>query len=195
MNLTDHGGGKLSLVTDRRYFSHDYGRTWKESAEQPPTKDGRPFNLEGNAWWTGMSEGWPGRSSKWATIMSLGNEPLRMIGSAAFFAGRSTGGKPGRMRCHRLHGRRWWNTRGRSGRAVWPRARWSAPPMATWSPPCAPIVIPSSWRGRMATTRWARPSRFLMMTAGHGRRCGRSPRRADITRTCNACRVAISSAP
>src|SRR5580704_6183705 len=50
MNLTDHGGGKLSLVTDRRYFSPDYGRTWKESAEHPPAKDGRPLNLEGNAW-------------------------------------------------------------------------------------------------------------------------------------------------
>ena len=50
MNLTDHGGGKLSLVTDRRYFSPDYGRTWKESAEHPPANDGRPINLEGNAW-------------------------------------------------------------------------------------------------------------------------------------------------
>ena len=50
MLLTYHGGGTLSFVAGRRYFSHDYGRTWTESVEHPPTREGRPFHLEGNAW-------------------------------------------------------------------------------------------------------------------------------------------------
>ncbi|MBP86914.1 MAG: hypothetical protein CMJ64_09380 [Planctomycetaceae bacterium] len=50
MLLTCHGGGTLSFVAGRRYFSHDYGRTWTDSVEHPPTRDGRPFHLEGNAW-------------------------------------------------------------------------------------------------------------------------------------------------
>jgi hypothetical protein len=50
MNLTDHGQGRLSFVTDRRYFSNDYGRTWPESVDHPRTNTGMAFNLEGNAW-------------------------------------------------------------------------------------------------------------------------------------------------
>lgn len=50
MNLTDHGKGRLSFVTDRRYFSKDYGRTWPESVDHPRTQSGMAFNLEGNAW-------------------------------------------------------------------------------------------------------------------------------------------------
>jgi hypothetical protein len=50
MLLTYHGGGTLSFVAGRRYFSHDYGRTWTDSVEHPPTREGRPFHLEGNAW-------------------------------------------------------------------------------------------------------------------------------------------------
>ena len=50
MLLTYHGGGKLSFVAGRRYFSHDYGRTWTDRVEHPPTREGRPFHLEGNAW-------------------------------------------------------------------------------------------------------------------------------------------------
>lgn len=49
MLLTYHGGGTLSFVSGRRYFSHDYGRTWTDSVEHPPTREGRPFHLEGNA--------------------------------------------------------------------------------------------------------------------------------------------------
>ncbi len=50
MNLTWHGGGRLSFVTGRRYYSDDYGRTWLRNVEHPPTKSGRRFHLEGNAW-------------------------------------------------------------------------------------------------------------------------------------------------
>ncbi|MEO1997002.1 MAG: hypothetical protein ABGZ17_17175, partial [Planctomycetaceae bacterium] len=50
MVLTDHGRGKLSFVTSRRYFSFDYGRTWTDSVPHPPTRAGYPFHLEGTAW-------------------------------------------------------------------------------------------------------------------------------------------------
>ena len=50
MNLTYHGGGTLSFVTGRRYYSHDYGRTWPENVEHPRTQTGMTFHLEGNAW-------------------------------------------------------------------------------------------------------------------------------------------------
>jgi hypothetical protein len=50
MLLTYHGGGTLSFVAGRRHFSQDYGRTWTDSVEHPPTRAGRPFHLEGNAW-------------------------------------------------------------------------------------------------------------------------------------------------
>jgi len=52
------GGGRLSFITEvfekgskpQRIFSDDFGRTWKESIDHPPTKDGMTFNVEGNAW-------------------------------------------------------------------------------------------------------------------------------------------------
>ncbi len=50
MLLTYHGGGKLSFVAGRRFFSYDYGRTWTDSVVHPQTRQGRPFHLEGNAW-------------------------------------------------------------------------------------------------------------------------------------------------
>ena len=50
INLTDHGKGRLSFVTDLRWFSNDFGRTWPESIVNPPTKDGMTFYSEGNAW-------------------------------------------------------------------------------------------------------------------------------------------------
>ncbi|MEE3367749.1 MAG: LamG-like jellyroll fold domain-containing protein [Planctomycetota bacterium] len=50
MLLTCHGGGMLSFVAGRRYFSHDYGRTWADSVVHPPTRAGRSFHLEGSAW-------------------------------------------------------------------------------------------------------------------------------------------------
>jgi len=55
MNLTDHGKGRLSFVTNdkppfRRHFSNDFGRTWSESVDHPPTKTGMRFNVEGNGW-------------------------------------------------------------------------------------------------------------------------------------------------
>ena len=51
MLLTSHGGGTLSFVAaGQSWFSRDYGRTWKDKVAHPPTSDGYPFNLEGNAW-------------------------------------------------------------------------------------------------------------------------------------------------
>jgi len=50
MVFTDHGGGTLSFVTGRRYFSSDYGRTWTENVAHPPTRAGHSFHLEGTAW-------------------------------------------------------------------------------------------------------------------------------------------------
>ena len=50
MNLTNLGGSTVSFVTDRRYFSHNNGRTWPDSADHPPTSGEMKFNLEGNAW-------------------------------------------------------------------------------------------------------------------------------------------------
>ena len=52
------GAGRLSFVTEvfdqggkpQRIFSSDFGRTWTERVDHPPTKAGMPFNLEGNAW-------------------------------------------------------------------------------------------------------------------------------------------------
>ncbi|NUQ64277.1 MAG: hypothetical protein HUU20_17545 [Pirellulales bacterium] len=51
------GGGRLSFITEtfdggkpQRIFSSDYGRTWNESIDQPPTKDGHGFGIEGNGW-------------------------------------------------------------------------------------------------------------------------------------------------
>jgi hypothetical protein len=55
--LTWLGGGSLSFVTEalgggrqQRFFSNDYGRTWKESIDHPGTRDGKGFGLEGNGW-------------------------------------------------------------------------------------------------------------------------------------------------
>ena len=48
--LTWHGGGNLSFVTTRRYYSFDYGRTWPEDVEHPKTSTGMNFDIEGNAW-------------------------------------------------------------------------------------------------------------------------------------------------
>ena len=50
MNLTAHGGGTLSFVAGKRFFSPDYGKTWPDSINHPQTKDGHTFHLEGNAW-------------------------------------------------------------------------------------------------------------------------------------------------
>ena len=50
MLLTYHGAGKLSFVAGRRFFSHDYCRTWTDSVVHPLTRQGRTFHLEGNAW-------------------------------------------------------------------------------------------------------------------------------------------------
>jgi hypothetical protein len=52
------GGGRLSFITEvfdpgarpQRLFSNDHGRTWPERVENPPTKDGQGFAVEGNAW-------------------------------------------------------------------------------------------------------------------------------------------------
>jgi len=51
------GSGRLSFVTEtfdngkqQRFFSSDYGRTWKESVDHPATKEGRGFGIEGNGW-------------------------------------------------------------------------------------------------------------------------------------------------
>jgi len=52
------GGGRLSFITEvfgkggksERFFSNDFGRTWNERIDHPPTKEGRAFNVEGNAW-------------------------------------------------------------------------------------------------------------------------------------------------
>ena len=52
------GGGRLSFITEvfhnagkpQRLFSDDYGRTWTRSVDQPLTKEGRAFGVEGNAW-------------------------------------------------------------------------------------------------------------------------------------------------
>src|SRR4030095_4403854 len=66
--LESLGGGRLSFITEvfgtpdkplndatrmalaQRIFSNDYGRTWKEVADQQLTKDGRTFGVEGNGW-------------------------------------------------------------------------------------------------------------------------------------------------
>ena len=52
------GGGQLAFITEvfdktnkpQRIFSSDYGRTWDQSMDHPPTQEGRKFNVEGNAW-------------------------------------------------------------------------------------------------------------------------------------------------
>lgn len=51
------GGGSLSFVTEalgggkqQRFFSRDYGRSWKESIDHPGTSDGKGFGIEGNGW-------------------------------------------------------------------------------------------------------------------------------------------------
>jgi hypothetical protein len=52
------GGGRLSFITEvfdkgsgpQRVFSSDYGRTWPVQENHAPTKEGRAFNIEGNAW-------------------------------------------------------------------------------------------------------------------------------------------------
>jgi len=52
------GGGRLSFITEvfdnaarpQRIFSSDFGRTWTESVDHPPTKEGMSFGVEGNAW-------------------------------------------------------------------------------------------------------------------------------------------------
>ena len=56
--LTSLGQGRLSFITEvfnnagkpQRIFSNDSGRTWKETVDHPPTKEGHSFNVEGNAW-------------------------------------------------------------------------------------------------------------------------------------------------
>ena len=83
MNLTYHGGGKLSFVTGHRDFSHDYGRTWEESVEHPPASNGRPFHLEGNAW-VDRDEG--GRAQ---TILEVGD--FHVPGKKTFGDGWITG--------------------------------------------------------------------------------------------------------
>jgi hypothetical protein len=50
MLFTALGKGRLSCLAPRRFFSSDYGRTWPESVVNPPTREGRAFNSEGNAW-------------------------------------------------------------------------------------------------------------------------------------------------
>ena len=51
------GGGSLSFVTEalgggkqQRFFSRDYGRSWKETIDHPGTSDGKGFGIEGNGW-------------------------------------------------------------------------------------------------------------------------------------------------
>ena len=52
------GGGRLSIITEvfdkagkpQRIFSRDYGRTWDQTIDHPLTKEGRDFDVEGNAW-------------------------------------------------------------------------------------------------------------------------------------------------
>ncbi len=48
MMLAYLGGGNLTFVTDKRYFSHDYGRTWTESVPVPPAGNGSFWAVEGN---------------------------------------------------------------------------------------------------------------------------------------------------
>src|ERR1700720_4295640 len=50
MLFTDLGQGRLSFLAPRRFFSSDYGRTWPEAVDHPPTKEGLSFGVEGNAW-------------------------------------------------------------------------------------------------------------------------------------------------
>ena len=47
MNLTAHGGGTLSFVAVKRFFSPNYGKTWPDSINQPQTKDGHTFHIGG----------------------------------------------------------------------------------------------------------------------------------------------------
>lgn len=42
------GGPDLVFVSDRRYYSHDHGRTWPESIPVPNASSGAPFSMEGN---------------------------------------------------------------------------------------------------------------------------------------------------
>ncbi|MBI3921366.1 MAG: hypothetical protein HY318_08120 [Armatimonadetes bacterium] len=49
MMLTYLGNGNLTFLTDKRYFSHDYGRTWPERVPVQPAPNGLGFWCEGNA--------------------------------------------------------------------------------------------------------------------------------------------------
>jgi len=42
------GGGDLTFVSGKRYYSSDYGRTWSEGIEVPPASNGASFHTEGN---------------------------------------------------------------------------------------------------------------------------------------------------
>jgi hypothetical protein len=52
------GGGRLSFITEvwakgarpQRIFSEDYRRSWTETVENPLTRDGHGFGVEGNGW-------------------------------------------------------------------------------------------------------------------------------------------------
>gem|GEM_PF-2778897 len=48
MMLAALGNGEVAFNTGRRYFSHDYGRTWTEHQPLPVSNCGRPINTEGN---------------------------------------------------------------------------------------------------------------------------------------------------
>ncbi|MFH0965822.1 MAG: sialidase family protein [Planctomycetota bacterium] len=50
MVFTYLGGPNVTFVSGRRYFSRDYGRTWPDSVQHPPTKTGMSFHYEGSAW-------------------------------------------------------------------------------------------------------------------------------------------------
>ena len=96
MNLTDHGKGRLSFVTNdkppfRRHFSNDFGRTWSESVDTTPSDENRhPVSmLRATAGSTGMARAGPGRSSKWATTTPLGKATPRTMRRACLPA-RST---------------------------------------------------------------------------------------------------------
>jgi len=57
MMLAYLGGGNLTFVSGKRYFSSDYGRTWSESVEVPPASNGGFFGTEGNPLVDGDEQG------------------------------------------------------------------------------------------------------------------------------------------
>jgi hypothetical protein len=48
MMLAYLGNGRLTFVTDQRYFSRDFGRTWPDVIDRQPTSSGAAFEGEGN---------------------------------------------------------------------------------------------------------------------------------------------------